>query len=56
MQGSSDEKNPNFLRNLGCRVDKQSDSSSKESTEHGDFGDSTSSHRLHWKFTIAFFP
>ena len=49
-------RKPKLCEKFECRVDKQSDSSSKESTEHGDFGDSTSSHRLHWKLSIAFFP
>ena len=34
---SGDEKNPNFLRNLGFRADKENDLSFEVSAEIGDF-------------------
>ena len=54
MLGLGDEKNPNFFRDFGYGVDKRSDSSFKELAEHGDFGDSASSHHLHWMLTLTF--
>ena len=49
-------KTQTFFRDFGYGVDKRSDSSFKELAEHGDFGDSASSHHLHWMLTLTFFP